>query len=127
MGRGNRLGSVRFRCELDSGTERFQFSQTDIGKRIQKSLDSVIQKQSNNRDIAGDAALYFRLSPDRKVRVRALSSNNPKQFEGVKTYYALFQGTFDLESKKWMTTRVRSLPNKTTRFKAPTKTTSPRI
>lgn len=85
------------------------FTQTDIGKRIQKSLDSVIQKQSNNRDITGDAALYFRLSPDRKVRVRALSSNNPKQFEGVKTYYALFQGTFDLESKKWMTTDARPI------------------
>jgi hypothetical protein len=32
--------------------------------------------------------------------VRALSQNNPKQFEDVKTYYALFQGTFDVAAKK---------------------------
>jgi hypothetical protein len=85
------------------------FTQTDIGERIQKSLDSVIQTQSHDHDISGETTVYFRLSPDRKLRVRALSSNNPKQFEKVKTYYALFQGTFDLESKKWIATDARSI------------------
>jgi hypothetical protein len=59
-----------------------------------------MQKQSRDPEMAGEASPYFRLSLDRKVRVRALSSNNPKQFEDVKRYYALFQGTFDVESKK---------------------------
>jgi hypothetical protein len=53
--------------------------------------------------------VHFRLVPDRKVRVRAVASNNPKQFEDVKTYYALFQRTFDLESKKWTATKVRPI------------------
>jgi uncharacterized protein YecT (DUF1311 family) len=85
------------------------FSQTDIGQRIQKSLDLVMQKQSHDREMMGDVTPYFRLSRDRQVRVRALASNNPKQFEDVKTYYALFQGTFDLTSKKWTTTDTHSI------------------
>jgi uncharacterized protein YecT (DUF1311 family) len=85
------------------------FTQTDIGGRIQKSLDSVMQKQSHDHEMSGDTAPYFRLSPDRKLRVRAVTSNNPKRFEDEKTYYALFQGTFDLESKKWTATDARSI------------------
>src|SRR5262249_12376863 len=46
---------------------------------------------------------------DRKIRVRATSQNNPKQFENVKTYYALFQGTYDLAAKKWTITDARSI------------------
>jgi uncharacterized protein YecT (DUF1311 family) len=85
------------------------FSQTDIGERIQKTLDSVMRKQSRDPEISGEASVHFRLSLDRKARVRAVASNNPKQFEDIKTYYALFQGTFDLESKKWTATDVRSI------------------
>ena len=85
------------------------FIQTDIGERIQKSLNSLIQKQSHDPQMNGEATPYFRLSSDRKLRVRALTSNNPKQFEDVKTYYALFQGTFDVESRKWVTTDARSI------------------
>ena len=57
--------------------------------------------------MSGDVTPYFRLGPDRKVCVRALASNNPKQFDDVETYYALFQGTFDLGSKKWTSTDAR--------------------
>ena len=41
--------------------------------------------------------------------MRALSQNNPKQFEDVKTYYALFQGTFDVAAKKWTLIDARSI------------------
>lgn len=85
------------------------FTQTDIGERIQKSLNSLIQKQSHDPEMSGEATPYFQLSSNRKLRVRALTSNNPKQFEDVKTYYALFQGTFDVESKKWVRTDTRSI------------------
>jgi len=34
---------------------------------------------------------------------------NPKQFEDVKTYYALFQGTFDVAAKKWTVMDTRSI------------------
>ena len=59
--------------------------------------------------MAGDTFPHFRFGTDRKVRVRALSQNNPKQFEDVKTYYALFQGTFDVAAKKWTVTDTRSI------------------
>jgi len=85
------------------------FTQTEIGERIQKSLNSVIQKQSHDPENSGEASPYFRLNPDGKVRVRALASNNPKQFDNVKTYYALFQGTFDAKSKKWTATDAHSI------------------
>ena len=85
------------------------FTQTEIGDRIQKSLDGAMKKQAHAPEMAGDVSPYFRFGTDRKVRVRALSQNNPKQFEDVKTYYALFQGTFDVAAKKWTVTDARSI------------------
>lgn len=86
-----------------------KFVQTDIGERIQKSLDDAMKKQSRDKEMSGDVSPHFRLSKDRQVRVRATSQNNPKQFENIKTYYALFQGTFDLSSKKWTVSDSRSI------------------
>jgi uncharacterized protein YecT (DUF1311 family) len=85
------------------------FSQTEIGDRIQKSLDNAMKKQAHDAEMSGDVSPYFQFGTDRKVRVRALSQNNPKQFEDVKTYYALFQGTFDVAAKKWTVTDARSI------------------
>ena len=85
------------------------FAQTEIGDRIQKSLDGVMKKQAHAPEMAGDVSPYFRFGTDRKVRVRALSQNNPKQFEDIKTYYALFQGTFDVAAKKWTVVDARSI------------------
>jgi hypothetical protein len=85
------------------------FSQTEIGDRIQKSLDAAMKKQAHDPEMAGDTFPHFRFGTDRKVRVRALAQNNPKQFEDVKTYYALFQGTFDVAAKKWTVTDARSI------------------
>jgi uncharacterized protein YecT (DUF1311 family) len=85
------------------------FVQTEIGDRIQKSLDAAMKKQAHDPEMAGDTFPHFRFGTDRKVRVRALAQNNPKQFEDVKTYYALFQGTFDVAAKKWTVTDARSI------------------
>ena len=87
----------------------FSFVQTEIGERIQKSLDGAMKKQVHNSEMSGYVSPYFRLGTDRKVRVRALSENNPKQFDNVKTYYALFQGTFDLVTRKWTVTDAHSI------------------
>jgi len=84
------------------------FAQTEIGDRIQKALDGVMKKQAHEQ-MSGYVSPHFRFGTDRKVRVRALSGNNPKQFDDVKTYYALFQGTFDLAAKKWTVTDARSI------------------
>jgi uncharacterized protein YecT (DUF1311 family) len=85
------------------------FVQTEIGERMQKSLDGAMKKQAHDSEMSGYVSPYFRLGTDRRVRVRALSENNPKQFDNVKTYYALFQGTFDLVAKKWTVTDARSI------------------
>ena len=85
------------------------FTQTEIGDRVQKSLDGVMKKQAHAPEMAGDVSPYFRFGTDRKVRVRVLSQNNPKQFEDIKTYYALFQGTFDVAAKKWTVVDARSI------------------
>ena len=85
------------------------FTQTEIGDRIQKSLDGAMKKQAHAPEMTGDVSPYFRFGTDRKVRVRALSQNNPKQFEDIKTYYALFQGTFDVAAKKWTVIDARSI------------------
>ena len=87
----------------------FSFVQTEIGERIQKSLDGAMKKQVHNSEMSGYVSPYFRLGTDRKVRVRALSENNPKQIDNVKTYYALFQGTFDLVTRKWTVTDAHSI------------------
>src|SRR5260370_32012408 len=68
------------------------FEQIDIGKHIE-----AVQKRIFDGYLSG----YYRFTPDGKLKVRALSYTNPKQFAEVKTYNGLFQGTFDLKSGKW--------------------------
>jgi hypothetical protein len=68
-----------------------------------------MKKQAHDFELSGDVSPYFRFGTDRKVCVRALSQNNPKQFDDVRTYYALFQGTFDLAAKKWTVMDARSI------------------
>ena len=58
-----------------------------------------MKKQAHDPEMAGDTFPHFRFGTDRRVRVRALAQNNPKQFEDVKTYYALFRGTFHVAAK----------------------------
>jgi uncharacterized protein YecT (DUF1311 family) len=76
------------------------FEQIDIGKHIE-----AIQKRIFDGYLSG----YYRFTPDGKLKVRALSYTNPKQFAEVPTYNGVFQGTFDLKSKKWTATDVRKV------------------
>jgi hypothetical protein len=68
------------------------FTQTDIGQHIRKAIDATIKKQS--RDVDADVYPQFYIEPGPRIRVYAEASNNPKQLEDTKTYYALFQGVF---------------------------------
>jgi uncharacterized protein YecT (DUF1311 family) len=86
------------------------FIQTDIGQRIRKAIDAMIKKQS--RDVDADVYPQFYIEPGPKIRVYAEASNNPKQLEDTKTYYALFQGTFDPISKKWTASSARAITAK---------------
>ena len=66
------------------------FVQTAIADRIQEALGGAMKKQSHDFEVTGDVSPYFRLGSDR-------------------TFYALFQGTYDLAAKKWTATDVRSI------------------
>ena len=86
------------------------FTQTDIGQRINKSLATVMAKQSHDLESGGgDATPYFRFAPDHTLRVRAPSTSDPKQLDLKTAHYAFFQGTFDLRSKKWLSADARAL------------------
>lgn len=85
------------------------FTQTDIGKRIQTAIDDVIKKQSRGHEEGGYVSPLFRFEPGPKIRVYATALTNPKQFEDTKSYFALFQGLFDLPAKKWIKSSARPL------------------
>lgn len=76
------------------------FEQIDLGKHIE-----AIQKRIFDGYISG----YYRFTPDGKLKVRALSYTNPKQFPEEPTYNGLFQGTFDLKSEKWLSGDARKV------------------
>jgi hypothetical protein len=86
------------------------FTQTDIGQRIKKSLAIAIDKQSPGSDSGGgDAGAYFRIGADGKLSVRALSTTDPKEFDLKHAHFALFYGTYDLRSNKWLGANARAL------------------
>jgi uncharacterized protein YecT (DUF1311 family) len=80
------------------------FTQTEIGGNIQRSLNAVIAKSIHEAEAACDVSGYFRLSADRKLKVRGLGTTNPRQLDTVKSLFALFQGTYDLNGKRWKVT-----------------------
>jgi len=85
--------------------------QTDIGQEIDGQLTNVINKQTHQTEKhgMGGSDTTFRLGDDRKLRVRATATTDPKQRTENGGYYALFQGTFDVRTKKWLATDARPL------------------
>jgi hypothetical protein len=83
-------------------------TQTDLGTHLQKALDAVIARQSKDGG-GGCGSAYFHEAPGRKVLVRATDQTNPKSLEGVHTWCALFQGTFDLKARKWTRSEERKI------------------
>ena len=86
------------------------FTQADIGQHIQKSINAVIKKQST--DATMDVYPQFSIEPGSRIRVYATANNNPKSLEDFQTYYALFQGMFDVRSTKWIASAARSISAK---------------
>lgn len=85
------------------------FAQTEIGDRVQKTLDGVIKRQSHDSEASGEASTYYRFGSDQKLRVRAISTTDPKGIVETGSYCALFQGTFDVRTKKWVATDARPI------------------
>ena len=83
--------------------------QTDIGKRIKKALATVIKSKGEGDDESGgDAMPYYRLD-DGKVLVRVVSTTDPKEMDIEHARYGFFQGTYDVQSKKWLDVNARRL------------------
>jgi hypothetical protein len=87
------------------------FHQVDLGTAIQNSLEAVTSKEAKKDGEKPDcfAIAYQRFVKDNKIRFRAVSTSNPKQLEIVRTYCALFQGTYDYSAARWTVTDARSI------------------
>ncbi len=71
-----------------------QFTQTDLGKHIDKALTAAAGEE-------GSSSAWVRFGPDKKILVRALTyTGNPKLMD-ENTKQAWFAGTFDRASKRW--------------------------
>jgi uncharacterized protein YecT (DUF1311 family) len=71
-----------------------QFTQTDLGKHIEKALMAAVGED-------GSSSAWFRFGPGKKLLSRALIyTGNPKMID-ENSKQARFAGTFDRGSKKW--------------------------
>ncbi len=84
------------------------FTQTEVGKRVQQAVNGVIAKAEGVKGAGSDATAYYQLTDDRKLRVRALATTDPKEMND-NSHQALFQGTYDLKGKKWTVTDARHI------------------
>jgi len=74
------------------------FTQTDIGKRIDKTLAAAVGDGTNSA--------WFHFGPGKKLFARALTyTGNPKE-EDERTRHAWFTGTYDRAGKKWIATKA---------------------
>ncbi len=100
----------RFGFRSISAVEINGFIETPIGASVQKFIDKALSVQARSEQ-SGETTAYYRHGPSQQIRVRAISTTNPKAFDDQKTYLALFQGTFDLNTKKWVTANARAIDN----------------
>ncbi len=107
------FGSIRL-LELNKNG----FSQVEVGKFIQTSLDAVIVRKSHAKDDSCYAEFYCRFNANHTVRIRALGYTNPKQLEGVPTYRAYFRGTYEPETRKWNGVTTRNVGEECDGFNA---------
>lgn len=100
----------RFGFRSISAVETNGFIETPIGASLQKFIDNALSAQAGT-ELSGETTAYYRHGPSQQIRVRAISTTNPKAFDDQKTYLALFQGTFDLKTKQWVTANARTVDN----------------
>jgi hypothetical protein len=76
------------------------FTETDIGKHIDKSLAAAAGEEGTN-------SVWFRFAPGRKIRARGLTyTGNPKLMD-EHSRQARFTGTYDRAGKKWIASESR--------------------
>ena len=83
------------------------FTQADLGKHIQKAVDTAAKKEAPDGNM--DVYPEFHFEPGPNLRIQATANDNPKSLEGEKTTYVLFQGTYDVGAHKWLTSSARTI------------------
>lgn len=83
--------------------------QADIGSHIQKALNSAISRQTGNPESTCYGTAYFRSGAGREILVRATGLTNPKCYPTDEQLFALFQGTFNPASGKWMRSEAQKI------------------
>jgi hypothetical protein len=85
------------------------FVQTDIGKKVERSLAVAMKiKPPGEEESGNDATAYFRIS-DHHLLVRAVANTDPKSMDPKRAHYALFYGTYDVQTKKWQSANAQAL------------------
>jgi hypothetical protein len=95
------------------------FPQTDLGRHIQKALDTAIARQTGNPESSGYGSAYFRSGSGREILVRATALTDPKGLSENGQLYAMFLGTFNSATGKWTRSeakKIESLDDMTTAF-----------
>ncbi|MEI6494241.1 MAG: hypothetical protein WCO94_16975 [Verrucomicrobiota bacterium] len=95
------------------------FSQTDLGRHIQKALNAAISRQTGSPESSGYGSAYFRAGSGREILVRATALTDPKGLSEEGQLYAMFLGTFNPATGKWIRSeagKIDSLDDMTTAF-----------
>ena len=74
------------------------FSQTDVGKRIDKTLAAAVGDGTNSA--------WFYFGENKKLLARALTYTGNPKMEDEQTRHAWFTGAYDRRAKKWIATKA---------------------
>ena len=88
------------------------FKQAELGAHIEHALGGEVSRQSKGRETGANGNPAFNDGPGRQVKIRTTGFTNPKQLSDQLTLGALFSGTYDLATQKWLSSSVRAIdPN----------------
>jgi hypothetical protein len=87
------------------------FRAVDLGTYVEHALNEAAGKvpAKDYVDRVGAGLAYVRLGQDGKIRIRCVTTTNPKSLDIVPSYYALFQGTYDPGAGRWTAADARPI------------------
>ena len=87
------------------------FRAVDLGTYMEHALNEAAGKvpAKDYVDRVGAGLAYVRFGQDGKIRVRCVTTTNPKSLDIVQSYYALFQGTYDPGAGRWTVVDARPI------------------
>ena len=89
-----------------------KFTQVDIDDYVRNALAASLIQQSRDKDSDVVGYARFRAGPGRTLRVRATATTNRFGRADVPEFCALFMGTFDLKTRRWLASSARKISSK---------------